>query len=507
LLAGLPQQPTEYDPFVNPQDAKIRQVYVLDQMAKLDMITADEAAAAKAEQVNIRQYSVKIQAPHFVYYVKQYLEQLYGPNASDMGLQVYTSLDLDVQHKAEQVAKDRIEELKKQKATNAAIVIMRPGTGEILAMVGSVDYNNTAIDGQVNVATAERQPGSSFKPITYATAFKNGWSPATVILDTLTGFPNPGQKDYVPKNYDGKDHGYVTVRESLGNSLNIPAVKAIQFAGVQNTIDTAHDMGIKGLNRGLDWYGLSLTLGGGEVTLLDMTNAYSTFANQGTEVDANPILRIVDSQDRVINCNAAYACSAESQVQQNQFGSGNGQVLDPRISYMVTNILSDNKARTMEFGPNSPLRMSFPAAAKTGTTNDNRDSWTLGYTPDLTIGVWVGNSDNAEMLAVTGAIGAAVIWHNMMDTFYAEPSFVDLLRGPDGKTHRDFVQPEGLVKAWACSAKGDVNDLFLKGQVPKGCTTYKDPKGNKQLHSAPSTDKPKTKPTPMPGIVFPTPVP
>ena len=287
-------------------------------------------------------------------------------------------------------------------------------------------------------------------------------------------------------------------------------MKAIQFAGVQNTIDTAHDLGIKGLNRGLDWYGLSLTLGGGEVTLLDMTNAYSTFANQGAEVDANPILRIVNSQERVINCNTAYSCSVDGQVQQREKADGNPQALDPRIAYQITSILSDNKARTMEFGPNSPLKMSFPAAAKTGTTNDNRDSWTLGYTPDLTIGVWVGNSNNAEMLAVTGAIGAAVIWHNMMDTFYKNPDFVNILRGPDGKTQRDFVQPDGLVKAWACSAKGDVNDLFLKGQVPKGCTTYKDPKGNKQLHSAPSTDNkpnPGTKPTPMPGIVYPTPVP
>jgi 1A family penicillin-binding protein len=509
LLAGLPQSPSQYDPFINPTDAKTRQTYVLDQMAKQGMITPEEAATAKAVTVNIRPYTVNIQAPHFVYYVKQYLEQLYGPNASDMGLKVYTSLDLNVQHAAEKVAKDRVAELQKQKATNAAIVIMRPGTGEILAMVGSVDYNNTAIDGQVNVATSERQPGSSFKPITYATAFKQGWSPATVILDTLTGFPNPGQKDYVPKNYDGKDHGYVTVREALGNSLNIPAVKALQFAGVQNTIDTAHDMGIKGLNRGLDWYGLSLTLGGGEVTLLDETNAFATFANQGTEVDANPILKIVDSQERVINCNAAYACSADNQLQQQQFGSGNGQVLDPRIAYMITSILSDNKARTMEFGPNSPLKVSFPAAAKTGTTNDNRDSWTLGYTPDLTIGVWVGNSNNDEMLAVTGAIGAAVIWHNMMEAFYANPDFVNLLRDPDGKTHVNFTQPDGLVRASVCSAKGDVTDLFLRGSVPKGCSTYKDPKTNKQLHSAPGTGQatPGVRPTPMPGIIYPTPVP
>ncbi|MEO8287908.1 MAG: PBP1A family penicillin-binding protein [Chloroflexota bacterium] len=496
LLAGLPQAPTEYDPFVNRDAAIRRQAYVLDQMEKQGMITPEQTIAAKNETVAIRftEYSVDLKAPHFVYYVKQYLEQKYGADVSEAGLKVYTTLDLDVQSAAEKVARDRIDQLKKEKATNAAIVIMKPHTGEILAMVGSVDYNNTAIDGQVNVAIAERQPGSSFKPITYATAFKKGWTPGTVVLDTLTGFSNPGQKDYVPKNYDGRDHGWVTVRESLGNSLNIPAVKALQFAGVQNTIDTAHDMGIKGLNRGTDWYGLSLTLGGGEVTLLDMTNAYSTFANGGVEVDASPIMKIEDAQNRTIY-----------QLDSDPIGT---QALDPRISYMITSILSDNKARSAAFGANNPLKLSFPAAAKTGTTDDNRDSWTMGYTPDLTVGVWVGNSNNDEMLKVTGAIGAAVIWNKMMETFYASPQFVELLRGPDGKTHKEFVQPDGLIKTWACSAKGDINDLFLKEAPPKGCTTYKDT--NKQLHSAPSTkpdNQPRQKPTPMPGIVFPTPIP
>jgi len=238
-----------------------------------------------------------------------------------------------------------------------------------------------------------------------------------------------------------------------------------------------------------------------------MTNAYSTLANQGTEVDANPILEIVDSQGRIINCNAAYSCSSSNPpVQVGQFAAGNGQVIDPRYTYMITSILSDNQARTMEFGANSPLKASFPAAVKTGTTNDNRDSWTLGYTPDLTVGVWVGNSNNAEMLAVTGAIGAAVIWHNMMESFYANPDFVNLLRHPDGSLQKDFVQPPGLIKTWACSAKGDINDLFLVGQVPKGCTTYKD--NNKQLHAAPGAQTtPGVKPTPMPGIIYPTRVP
>lgn len=503
LLAGMPQAPTEYDPFVNPDQAKKRQAIVLDLMAKQGYITHAQAEAAKADTLVLRPYQPVLKAPHFVYYVKQYLENMYGPDVDKAGLIVTTTLDLRVQQAAEQVAKDRIAELQKQKATNAAIVIMKPGTGEILGMVGSVDYYNTAIDGQVNVATRERQPGSSFKPITYVTAFEKGWTPGTVLLDTLTSFPNPGQAPYVPKNYDGKDHGWVSVRQALANSLNIPAVKTLQFAGVQDVIDTAHKMGITGLNRGTGWYGLSLTLGGGEVTLLDMTNAYSTFANAGTEVNADPILKIEDPQGRIINCNGAYRAADGScaSTQQKQFADGNGQVFDPRLSYMITSILSDNNARAMEFGLNSPLKTSFPSAAKTGTTNDNRDSWTMGYTPNLTIGVWVGNSNNAEMLAVTGAIGAAVIWHNMMETFYAHPEFVDLVRAPDGSLPRDFVQPPGLIKASACSAKGEIYDLFLKEAPPNGCTTYKDK--NKQLHGAPSDTtnrKPTPKPTPMPGI-------
>jgi membrane peptidoglycan carboxypeptidase len=258
-------------------------------------------------------------------------------------------------------------------------------------------------------------------------------------------------------------------------------------------------MGIHGLNRGLSWYGLSLTLGGGEVTLLDMTNAYSTFANGGVEVDANPILKIEDPQGRIINCNAAYTTRGGecSSTQQQPFAQGNGQVLDPRNAYMMTSILTDNRARSSAFGVNNPLHMSFPAAAKTGTTDDNRDSWTMGYTPNLAVGVWVGNSNNAQMLKVTGAIGAAVIWHNMMDTFYNNKEFVDLVRNGDGSLQTDFVQPPGLIKTSACSQKGTITDLFLKDKPPQGCTTYKDK--NPQLHSAPS-DKPTPKPTPLPGI-------
>jgi penicillin-binding protein 1C len=496
LLAGLPQQPTTYNPFVNPSLAKARQAIVLDLMAKQEMITQDEANAAKSANIVLRPYTPPARAQHFVYYVKEYLEQVYGPDVHKAGLVVTTTLDLRVQEAAEKVARDRIDELRRQKATNAAIVVMKPNTGEILAMVGSVDYNDQSIDGQVNVATRERQPGSSFKPITFVTAFKKGWTPGTVLLDTWTSFPNPGQAPYQPKNYDGRDHGWVSVRDALANSYNVPAVKALQFAGIQNTIDTAHEMGIKGLNRGTDWYGLSLTLGGGEVTLLDMTTAYSTFANGGAAVDANPILQIEQPGVGVIR-------RLDPEIK-----SKAPQVLDPRHAYMITDILSDNRARTPAFGPSSPLRLPFQAAAKTGTTDDNRDSWTLGYTPDLTVGVWVGNSNNDEMLKVTGAIGAAVVWNNMMRAFYDNPEFVELVGGANRQ--KEFTKPDGLITRSACSNKGTVTDLFLREAPPKGCTTYKD--NNKQLRAAPNNNnnnnnnnrqqqpQRRTTPTPLPGI-------
>jgi 1A family penicillin-binding protein len=487
LVAGLPQQPTLYDPYVNPEIAKRRQELVLDLMAKQGILSPQEAEEAKLRTLVLKPYNPIIRAPHFAYYVKSYLEQTYGPEFLQGGYRVYTTLDLKVQEMAQQIAKDRVEEIKKQRASNAAIVVMKPRTGEILAMVGSVDYNDPSIDGQVNVAVAERQPGSSFKPITFATAFSRGWSPGTTILDVLTQFPGgAGQKPYVPKNYDGRDHGWVTVRESLANSYNIPAVKALQFAGIQETIDMAHAMGIKGLNRGLDYYGLSLTLGGGEVTLLDMTTAYSTFANGGLAVGANPILRIEKPDGSIFQ-----------ELPSNPEGK---QAMDPRIAYLISDILSDNRARTPAFGSNSALRTSFTSAAKTGTTDNNRDSWTMGYTPNLTVGVWVGNSDNAEMNRITGAIGAAVIWNKVMEDFHDNEDFVKLIQrqNPDGtlaELQEEFEQPEGIVRASACSARGGVTDLFLTDNRPgRNCVTHRDPKTNVLLHSLPGENQPRSQP-------------
>ncbi len=487
MLAGLPQSPTDYDPTQNFDAAKQRQMIVLGLMLKSGKISPEQEQAAASATIILHPAKSDIKAPHFVQYVKEYLDAQYGPDVvSRGGLVVTTTLDLRVQAEAERSAIARVSALKELSATNAAMVVMKPDTGEILAMVGSVDYNNAAIDGQVNVATRERQPGSSLKPIVYAAAFQKGWNPTTSILDVDTLFGYRAAKPYEPHNYDHNDHGWVTVRTALANSFNIPAVKALQFAGIQNVLDLAHSMGIKnGLYRSPNWYGLSLALGGGEVTLLEETNAYATFANGGREVDATPILKMTDSRGNVVQA-----------VNPNAPGT---QVLDPGIAYQIGSILSDNQARSREFGLDSPLKVSFPAAAKTGTTDDNRDSWTMGYTPNLVVGVWVGNNDNSRMLSVTGALGAAYIWHDFMESFYANPDFKRIIAYnlPDQTLASGFSKPNDVVKDTVCTmAKGDVTDYFIAGKEPTNCRGYKDPPENKVRGYA--GDTPIYKPTPTP---------
>jgi 1A family penicillin-binding protein len=489
LLAGLPQSPSNYDPTQNLDAAKARQLIVLGLMQKTGKITYEQEQAAASAPIILHPVKSVIKAPHFVQYVKEYLDAQYGPDVvSRGGLVVTTTLDLRVQAEAERAAVARVSALKELSATNAAMVVMKPDTGEILAMVGSVDYNNTQIDGQVNVATRERQPGSSLKPIVYAAAFQKGWTPATSILDVDTVFAYRSAQPYEPHNYDRNDHGWVTARTALANSFNIPAVKTLQFAGVQNVLDLAHAMGIKtGLYRSPDWYGLSLALGGGEVTLLEETDAYATFANGGRQVDATPILKMTDSRGQVIQ-----------QVDPNAKGAS---VLDPGIAYQITSILSDNNARSWMFGPTSPLKVSFPAAAKTGTTDDNRDSWTLGYTPNLVVGVWVGNNDNSKMLAVTGALGAAYIWHDFMESFYANPDFKRLIAYnlPGQTLASGFTPPSDVVKQVVCTqAKGDVSDYFIAGKVPTDCKGYKDPPQNKVRGYAGNNTPVITRPTRTP---------
>ncbi|MGB8648312.1 MAG: PBP1A family penicillin-binding protein [Anaerolineae bacterium] len=468
LLAGLPQAPAIYDPCENPDAALTRQQVVLDLMQKRGDVTAQQAQAAAAEMDQVLHSDAfskhcnapaTLIAPHFVNYVLQQLEQQYGQEVVYKGgLQVYTTLDPTLQNIAQDEATKQVAALKGNNVKSAALVATNPQTGEIYAMLGSVKFDDKSIDGQVNVTTSLRQPGSSIKPINYVTAFEKGWAPSTTILDLITQFPNGGQPAYVPTDYDGKEHGLVDVRTALANSLNIPAVKTLYFVGVKDMIATAQKMGITSFqdpNR----YGLTLTLGGGEVKLIELTGAYGVFANQGKFVPVTPYIKILDGQGHVVLDNT----KNKPQPQQ---------VLDPRYAYLITSILSDNNARTMEFGANSPLKTSRPTFAKTGTTNDYKDNWTLGGTTELVVGVWVGDPRNTPMKNVSGITGAAPIWHNVVERAYKEDNQFK------GVAAHDFPVPPGLVSATVCKESGllaagsncpadhQYSSVFLQGQAP-----------------------------------------
>jgi len=377
VLASLPNAPTYYSPYGSHTENLIaRKNRSLQQMAKLGYITQEEAEAAVAEKTLDKVQSQKdiIAAPHFVMYVKDYLSQKYGENAIEsMGLKVYTTLDWDKQSQAQQIVHDQaIENQKKWKAENAALVAMDPKTGQILTMVGSRDYFDKSIDGQVNVAIRERQPGSSFKPYVYLDAFTKGYNPETILYDTETNFSTNDGKDYKPQNYDGKFHGPMPMKETLAQSLNIPAVKTLYLVGATDAVTFAKNLGITSLNDP-NRYGLSLVLGGGEITLLDHVNAYSTLAQGGVKRDKTAILRIEDSKGSVL---------------EEYRDSPGERVVDEKYVAMLDHIMSTNDYRAPVFGTNNPLRFdNRPVAAKTGTTNEFNDGWTVGFTPQLAVGV------------------------------------------------------------------------------------------------------------------------
>jgi 1A family penicillin-binding protein len=451
LLAGLPQAPAYWDPYTNMDRAKRRQAIVLDLMVQSGYITQAEADEAKTEPLDLQPLQFDVEAPHFVTWIQQLLEQKYGADVLyRSGLRVTTTLDSELQAIAQQEAQAHLKALDGRNATNAAVVAIKPATGEILAMLGSADFHDPAIAGQVNVALRPRQPGSSIKPVTYLTAFEKGWTPSTLIWDVTTEFKDALGRSYIPKNYDRKEHGPVLVRQALAQSLNIPAVKTLDFVGLPSMLDTAHRLGIESLNR--PDYGLSLTLGGGEVTLLEMTGAYAAFANAGVRVQPAAILRIEDSAGRIIE---------ELQAQPA------AQAISPQHAYLVTHIMADNKARAPMFGQNSPLKLSRPAAAKTGTTDDWRDSWTVGYTPDLVTGVWVGNADNSAMDRVTGSQGAAPIWHNFMEKALADVPKSQFPR-PEGIEEIEISTDAGSLPSEACPPDRRRIEIFAIGQPPAG---------------------------------------
>lgn len=472
MLAALPKAPTYYSPYGSHQDElKYRQEYILDQMAKLGYITADQAKEAKGFDVlaEVRPFQENISAPHFVMYVKEQLVNRYGETqVEEGGMKVYTTLDWNLQQAAEQAVKKGVAtNITKYKATNAALVAIDPKTGQILSMVGSRDYFDKSIDGQVNVAVRPRQPGSSFKPYVYATAFKKGYTPDTVIFDTETNF---GTKDqpYTPMDYDGKFRGPVKMKEALAESLNIPAVKTLYLAGVNNSINTAKSMGITTLTDP-GRLGLSLVLGGGEVTLLDHVSAFGTFATGGIRHDKTPILKITDSQGKTLD------------EYKSSFGE---RVLDTNICAKIDSILDDNKLRAPIFGSNTPLRFDDrQVAAKTGTTNEWRDAWTVGYTPGIVAGVWAGNNNNSPMAqGADGVYSAAPIWRDFMNQALANTAiekFPDAVVEKTGKPVLDGTINGEEKDVLVCKIKKD------KYCIPDGdsCPDGTDEK-HKKLFSA-----------------------
>jgi len=410
LLAGLPKATTYYSPYgAHPEALEFRYKNIINQMLQEGYISEEEAREAREVEIlkKIKPFQENIVAPHFVMFVKQQLVDEFGEEKVEKGgLKVYTTLFYEMQMIAEDAVRNGAEEnVKNYDAHNAALVAIDPKTGKILSMVGSKDYFNIEEDGNVNVAISPyRQPGSSFKPFVYATAFKKGYTPDTILFDTYTNFGIDGSgKEFRPQNYNLKYSGPVTIRQALAMSLNVPAVKTLYLTGIEDSIQTARDLGITTLNNP-DTYGLSLVLGTGEVKLLDMVSAYGVFANDGYKNDYVSILKIEDYNGEILK----------------EFKENSKQVLDAEIARNVTSILSDNVARTPAFGSKSDLYLGERSvAAKTGTTNSYKDGWTIGYTPSLAAGVWAGNNSSKEMKRAGGIKAAAPIWNDFMSRVLA----------------------------------------------------------------------------------------
>jgi membrane peptidoglycan carboxypeptidase len=460
-------------------------------MVATGYLTPEQAEEAKREEIRIREKGIAerfdVVAPHFSLFAANQLEEIVGPEAvAKGGLHVYTTIDLELQAAAEEAARKRVAELAEEdrKVSNAAVVSIRPRTGEVLAMVGSLDYWDQEIDGKFNVALAERQPGSSFKPYTYVTAFAQGYTPATMLMDMHT-CPNPNDPSWCPENYPDYQgnrpyHGPVLLRRALACSYNIPAVRLMQMVGVGDVIKTSHAIGITTLRRDLDYYGLSLTLGGGEIRLIDHVYAFSVFANGGVmygipipeerremgfrELDPVSILRVDDREGQTL---WTYE-QPESR-----------RILDPKLAFLMNDILSDNNARSWAFSADNKLHLADrPAGTKTGTTEAWHDSWTVGYTPQVATGVWMGNTDNTPMERVPGSLGAAYVWNDVM------------VAAHEGLPVEPFYEPPGIVEEHVCAVSGlkptadcphVITEKFIAGTEPvMSCNIHKAYNVNKE---------------------------
>jgi 1A family penicillin-binding protein len=454
LLAGLLQAPADYDPLTKLDAARARQATVLDRMVDEDYITREQAEAAARESIAINETPFPIEAPHFTAWVRDELLQIVGQERLSRGdLRVVTTLDLDLQRQAQASVAWHVSELSDKNVTTGAVVVIDPRSGHVLAMVGSANYFEESIDGAYNAALAERQPGSSIKPIIYAAALETGYSPATALFDIPTTLRTRTGQPYAPNNYDLKFHGIVPLREALASSYNVPAVRVLASIGIERAVETGRRFGLTTF-RDPSRYDLSLALGGGEVRLLDMTTAYAGLAAGGVRVEPIAVLRIEDAGGDVI-------WEAPERTRE--------RVVSEQTAYLLSDILSDNDARAPGFGSNSPLSLPWPAAAKTGTTTDFRDNWTVGYTPELAVGVWVGNADNSPMIGVTGVDGAAPVWREVM------------LAAVPGETASGFVRPAGIESAAVCLPSGmrptdscqrRRMELFASGTAPANDDEY-----------------------------------
>ncbi len=444
LLAGLPQSPVELDPFNNLEASKQRQWLVLNLMVSEGYIDQREAESAYLGPLNFAPQEVSLEAPHFAVYVRQLLEEQFGSElVANGGLRVTTTLDMNYQRLAEMLARQHVAQVgSEHNLTNASLVVMKPGTGEILAMLGSIDYQDEAIDGNVNIALSAQQPGSAIKPLTYAAALSPlpgqnhaAWTAADIVWDVPVNYEQFDGTAYSPVNYDGRFHGPVRLRDALANSYNVPTVLLLQDVGVPGLIDLAKRMGISSFQDDPGRYGLSLTLGGGEVTPLELTAAYAVFANGGNRIPPAAILRVENGKGEVL---FDYQPPAPEPA------------LDPRVAFLISDMLDDDEARIPAMGQSNPLDLPFPAAAKTGTSNDFRDNWTVGYTPGLVIGVWTGNTDNSEMLNISGLTGAAPLWSAYMQAVNNDYDLLALLGNGGALPPTEFIPPAGVERRNIC---------------------------------------------------------
>lgn len=466
LLVGLTQAPARYNPFLNPEAAKERQQVVLHLMRQQGVISADEYKLAVREPLHYAATPYPVAAPHFVMMVQAELDERFPPDVvyASGGLAVRTTLDLDWQQHGQRIVAEQLRRLNHpaggspgHNAHNAALVALDPHNGQVKALVGSPDYFDDSIGGAINMALEPRQPGSALKPIIYAAAMDPGqqgpWTAASLLPDVRTVFQTQQGDAYVPVNFSRQEHGPVLLRQALASSLNIPAVLVLDAIGVERAMAVAADLGIDSMGAAEE-YDLSFALGGGPVSLLDLTAAYAGFANGGSRIQPSLILDVTDTAGNLV-----YTAEPPSPV----------RVLDGRVAWLISDILSDDDARMLSFGTNSVLKLDRPAAVKTGTTNDFHDNWTVGYTPDLVVGVWVGNADNEPMRDVTGLSGAGPIWHYFMRTVLA------------GQPLAAFTRPPGLVPVEVCALSGllpgdhcphRTREWFIDGTQPAQTDTF-----------------------------------